>query len=179
MSFTEQQIKAALSAAVDPNTGKDFVAGKALKNVRIDGSDVSFDIELGYPAKTQIDAIRKQVIAAVRTLPGIGNVSANVFSKIVAHSVQLGVKLMPGVKNIIADARQGAHGGDHLLADGVDLRLGRIAEFDVEGNVAAIDPDVLEGLAGNEILARIGIDRSRQRGLDLLFSKTHENSGLR
>ena len=58
MSFTEQQIKAALSAAVDPNTGKDFVAGKALKNVRIDGSDVSFDIELGYPAKTQIDAIR-------------------------------------------------------------------------------------------------------------------------
>ena len=65
----------------------------------------------------------------------------------------------------IADARQGAHGGDHLLADGVDLRLGRIAEFDVEGNVAAIDPDVLEGLAGNEILARIGIDRSGQRGL--------------
>ena len=71
MSFTEQQIKAALSAAVDPNTGKDFVAGKALKNVRIDGSDVSFDIELGSPAKTQIDAIRKQVIAAVRTLQGI------------------------------------------------------------------------------------------------------------
>ena len=41
MSFTEQQIKAALSAAVDPNTGKDFVAGKAVKNIRIDGDDVS------------------------------------------------------------------------------------------------------------------------------------------
>ena len=35
---------------------------------------------------------------------GIGNVSANVHSKIVAHSVQMGVKLMSGVKNIIAVA---------------------------------------------------------------------------
>ena len=51
MSLTEQQIKAALASAVDPNTGKDFVAGKAVKNIRIDGDDVSFDIELGYPAR--------------------------------------------------------------------------------------------------------------------------------
>ena len=51
MSLTEQQIKTALSAAVDPNTGKDFVTGKAVKNIRLDGTDVSFDIELGYPVK--------------------------------------------------------------------------------------------------------------------------------
>ena len=38
MSLTEQQIKTALAVAVDPNTGKDFVAGKALKkDVWIDG----------------------------------------------------------------------------------------------------------------------------------------------
>ena len=98
MSLSEQQIKAALSTAVDPNTGKDFVAGRAVKNIKIDGGDVSFDIELAYPAKSQIDVIRKLVVDAVRTLPGVGNVSANVFSKIVAHSVQLGVKLLPGVK---------------------------------------------------------------------------------
>ena len=36
MSLTEQQIKAALAVAVDPNTGKDFVAGKAVKNIKID-----------------------------------------------------------------------------------------------------------------------------------------------
>ena len=67
MSLSEQQIKTALTAAVDPNTGKDFVTGKAVKNIKLDGNDVSFDIELGYPAKTQIDIIRKQVIAAVRS----------------------------------------------------------------------------------------------------------------
>jgi ATP-binding protein involved in chromosome partitioning len=41
----------ALKTVIDPHTGRDFVSGKQLKNLRIDGDDVSFDIELGYPAQ--------------------------------------------------------------------------------------------------------------------------------
>ena len=47
-----QALLQALQTVVDPNTGKDFVSTKALKNLQINDGDVSFDVELGYPAKS-------------------------------------------------------------------------------------------------------------------------------
>ena len=56
---TQQQILDALMAVTDPNTGKDFVSTKALKNLQISGADVSFDVELGYPAKSRLQAFAR------------------------------------------------------------------------------------------------------------------------
>ena len=75
---TQDQLLAALKSVVDPNTGNDFVSTKALKNLQINGSDVSFDVELGYPAKSQLAAIRKMLIAAAKGVEGVGNASVNV-----------------------------------------------------------------------------------------------------
>ena len=80
------------------------MSSKQIKNIRIEGADVAFDVELGYPAKSQIAALRKALIAAARTLPGVGNVSVNVSWKIASHAVQRGVALLPRVKNVVAVA---------------------------------------------------------------------------
>ncbi|OYU95862.1 MAG: MRP family ATP-binding protein, partial [Burkholderiales bacterium PBB5] len=92
-AVTESALLAALKTVIDPNTGRDPVSAKQLKNLRIDGDDVGFDVELGYPAKSQIPALRRALIEAARSVPGVANVSVNVSSKIVAHAVQRGVQL--------------------------------------------------------------------------------------
>src|SRR3569833_2485790 len=97
MSITTEAVKTALSQVLDPNTGKDLVSGKSVKNIQINNADISIDIELGYPAKSQIDGIRKAAIAALRSVPGVGNVSVNAYFKIVAHTAQRGVKLLANV----------------------------------------------------------------------------------
>ena len=49
MAITEQQVRDALQTLIDPNTRKDYIAGKSVKSVKIDGNDVAVDIGLGYP----------------------------------------------------------------------------------------------------------------------------------
>ncbi|KAF4531141.1 hypothetical protein B566_EDAN019172 [Ephemera danica] len=59
---------------------------------------------MGYPAKSQIPTLRRELIAAAKSVAGVENVSVNMSSKIIAHAVQRGVQLLPNVKNIIAVA---------------------------------------------------------------------------
>ena len=168
MTVTQQQVMDALKGVVDPNTGHDFVSSKSIRNLGISNGDVAFDVDLGYPAKSQIAGFRSALIAAAKGVAGVNNVSVNINMRIAAHAVQRGVQLLPKVKNIVAVAS--GKGGVGKSTTAVNLALALAAEG---ASVGLLDADIY----GPSIPMMMGID-GRPDSTDGQTMEPLENYGV-
>ncbi len=103
-SLDKSTVENLLKTFIDPNVETDLLSAKSVKKIKVDGSDVSVAIELGYPAKSYLNELKTKLEEKLKTIEGVGKVDVEVSVNIVSHSVQKALKPLPNVKNIIAVA---------------------------------------------------------------------------
>ena len=169
MALTEPAVLQALQAVIDPLTGKDFVSTRQIKNLRLGGEGASFELVLGYPARSLHDSLRQQLTGALRQAGLAGPVEIDIRSEITPHQVQRGVALLPGVKNIIAVAS--GKGGVGKSTTTVNLALALAAEG---ARVGILDADIY----GPSQPMMMGLSGQRPETLDGQSMEPLQNHGV-
>src|SRR5512143_3128822 len=102
-SLSASAVLDALRAIKDPDLHRDIVELGFVKDLKIDGSRVSFTIELTTPACPVKDQMRDQARAAIVALPGVTSVDIAMTANVrTSMRPDMGPVQVPGIKNVIA-----------------------------------------------------------------------------
>jgi ATP-binding protein involved in chromosome partitioning len=100
--ITEPQVLDALRSVMDPDLHRDIVSLNFVRNMKIDGTEVSFDVNLTTPACPVKDRLREQSRQAVLSgVPGVTEVRVNMTAEVRRPTVPQATQIK-GVRNIIA-----------------------------------------------------------------------------
>lgn len=100
--MTNEEILKALSNVQEPDLGKDLVTLNMVKDIKIDGNNVSFTVVLTTPACPLKDMIMNACINAIKLLVNKNAVVTVNFTSNTSSNRKDGKAILAGVKNIIA-----------------------------------------------------------------------------
>ncbi|HYG11272.1 MAG TPA: Mrp/NBP35 family ATP-binding protein [Pyrinomonadaceae bacterium] len=100
--ITEQSVLAALGRVRDPDLHKDIVTLGFVRDLRIDGGEVSFRIVLTTPACPVREQLQDEARRVVSEIPGVSKINVTMDAE-VPKGRGIGDKVVvPGVRNIVA-----------------------------------------------------------------------------
>src|SRR5437867_1120821 len=136
-TIAPEDIRAALSQIRDPDLGRDIVTLGFVKDLRIDGENVSFAIELTTPACPVRDQMKEDAHQAVLSLPRVTNVEVEMTSKVRGTQSEQKDELIPLVKNIVPVASGKGGVGKSTVSANLAVALAKMG-----AKVGLMDADV-------------------------------------
>src|SRR5690606_21634526 len=146
---TEEAVRAALSTVIEPELHRDLISLNMIRDLQIDGNDVSFTIMLTTPACPLRGKMEQDSRAALAQVPGIGSVSINWASN-VPQDQRLSQQLGQQFRNSIAVTS--GKGGVGQTTVSVNLAISLAKEG---ARVGLLDADIL----GPNVPMMMGVDQ--------------------
>ena len=164
---TEEKVLDALKGVQDPDLHKDIVSLGFIRNLKIEGANVAFDLNLTTPACPVKDQMRDEAVALVKGLAGVQNVDINMTAE-VRSTPQMDRTALKGVKNIVAVGSGKGGVGKSTIAVNIATSLA------IEGtSVGLLDGDIY----GPTMPIMLGIDQQPRSVNNRMIPQ--ESAGIR